>query len=246
MWTTYDFWPLVEEYFTIVETFKRGEHLFTGPTPWFMKNTYIGQRYNYGGTQWPVVLITLNECRAKLFYNMSTKMTGSSNLDLVTPKTYNEAMTLPEWKDWQNSTNSELKSMENKKVYIMVPRPKNKPVLPSMSVFKIKLTPTLEIDKFKTRLVALGNHQMIESYPGGTFAAVAQLTSLRMLVSFCIRNGLIMRQLDVETAFLHADLKEEIYMSLPDGMKTYTKNGTELVALLKKSLYGLKQAPREW
>jgi len=75
---------------------------------------------------------------------------------------------------------------------------------------------------------------------------VAQLTSLRMLISFCAQRRLIQRQLNVETASLHADLEEEIYMSLPKGMRTYDENGTELVARLKKSLYGLKQAPHEW
>jgi hypothetical protein len=50
----------------------------------------------------------------------------------------------------------------------------------------------------------------------------------------------------VETAFLHADVEEEIYVRLPEGMRTYDKSGQEKVAKLNKSLYGLKQAPREW
>ena len=48
--------------------------------------------------------------------------------------------------------------------------------------------------------------------------------------------------MDVKTAFLHGDLKEEIYMQQPEGFVT----NPSLVCRLKKSLYGLKQAPRAW
>ena len=52
--------------------------------------------------------------------------------------------------------------------------------------------------------------------------------------------------MDVKTAFLNADLSEEIYLSLPEGYRTYDNNNKELVWKLNKALYGLKQAPRAW
>ena len=50
--------------------------------------------------------------------------------------------------------------------------------------------------------------------------------------------------MDVKTAFLHGDVKEDIYMQQLEGFEEKSKEN--MVCKLKKSLYGLKQAPREW
>src|SRR5437667_120819 len=73
------------------------------------------------------------------------------------------------------------------------------------------------------------------------FAPVICYESLRLLLAISAHYGWIPQQLDIKSAFLHGDLKELIYMKLPEG---YRK--ADMVCKLNKCLYGLKQSPREW
>lgn len=76
-----------------------------------------------------------------------------------------------------------------------------------------------------------------------------------MLLAVAVQHDLEMVQFDVETAFLHADLEEQVYIEVPEGLKvtsekaikiTSEKESINSVCLLNKPLYGLKQAPRCW
>jgi hypothetical protein len=73
---------------------------------------------------------------------------------------------------------------------------------------------------------------------------VARLNSVQILLSVAVSRSWPLYQLDIKNAFLHGDLKEEIYMDQPPG---YVVAGSEhLVCRLQKALYGLKQSPRAW
>ena len=65
-----------------------------------------------------------------------------------------------------------------------------------------------------------------------------------MVIALAVQNGLKLHQMDVTTAFLIGELKEEVYMKQSEG---YVVKGKEdLVCKLRKSIYGLKQSPRCW
>src|SRR5579859_6527020 len=94
-------------------------------------------------------------------------------------------------------------------------------------------------------LVARGFSQIYGVNYRDTYAPVVKLESIRILIAIAAIYGLEIHQMDVVTAFLAGELKEEIYMEQPEGFEIGTKE-EDLVCQLRKSLYGLKQAPRVW
>jgi hypothetical protein len=110
-------------------------------------------------------------------------------------------------------------------------------------VYSIKLRYDGSLDKYKARLVALGNRQEHGIDYEETFAPVAKMTTVQLIIAIVASKGWSLRQMDVKNAFLHGDLQEEIYMTPPPGFFSTTSTD---VCKLKRSLYGLKQAPHAW
>ncbi|RVW38886.1 Retrovirus-related Pol polyprotein from transposon TNT 1-94 [Vitis vinifera] len=100
------------------------------------------------------------------------------------------------------------------------------------------------VDRYKARLVAKGFTQSYGIDYQETFAPVAKLNTVRVLLSLAANLDWSLHQLDVKNAFLNGDLEEEVYMDIPAGLET-TSNFNK-VCRLRKSLYGLKQSPRAW
>ena len=100
------------------------------------------------------------------------------------------------------------------------------------------------IDQYKARQVTKGFTQSYGIDYQETFAPVAKLNTIRVLLSLATNLDWPLCQLDVKNAFLNGDLTKEVYMKIPSGFETPgTKNQ---VCKLKRSLYGLKQSPRAW
>ncbi|BBH03626.1 hypothetical protein Prudu_014551 [Prunus dulcis] len=100
------------------------------------------------------------------------------------------------------------------------------------------------IDRCKARLVAKGYTQIYGVDYLETFAPVAKLNTVHVLLSLAANRDGPLLQFDLKNAFLHGDLKEEIYMDLPPSIPVTFKKA--VVCKLRKSLYGLKQSPRAW
>jgi hypothetical protein len=111
-------------------------------------------------------------------------------------------------------------------------------------VFKLKRDEVGAIIKHNARLVAQGFLQREGINFDDAFAPVAWMESVRLLLALAAQDGWHVHHMDVKSAFLNSDLKEEVYMHQPPGFAIPDKEGK--VLHLRKALYGLWQAPRAW
>ncbi|KAF5776249.1 putative RNA-directed DNA polymerase [Helianthus annuus] len=156
------------------------------------------------------------------------------------PKSFHEAM---QDENWKLAMKKEIQALEENKTWTLEPLPEGKRAIDSKWVYKLKYKPNGEIERHKARLVAKGYTQMEGVDFHDTFAPVAKLVTVRTLLAVAVKKEWLIHQLDVNNAFLHGDLDEEVYMKIPQG---FAKRGETRVCRLRKSLYGLKQASRNW
>lgn len=121
--------------------------------------------------------------------------------------------------------------------------PPGKHAIGSKWVYKIKFNSDGTVERYKARLVALGNRKIEGEDYGDTFAPVAKMGTVRLFLRVAAGNDWPVYQMDVHNAFLHGDLEEEVYMKPPPGF--FSSDETK-VCRLRKAIYCLKQAPRCW
>ncbi|KAL0534470.1 hypothetical protein IC582_028761 [Cucumis melo] len=140
---------------------------------------------------------------------------------------------------------AELEAMETNLTWSIVPLPKGNNSIGCCWVYKIKHKADGSIERYKARLVAKGYTQQEGLDYFETFSPVAKMVTVKTFIVVTKEWPLV--QLDVNNAFLHEQLFEEVYMELPLGYKPqYEIQGKKLVCKLQKSIYGLKQASRQW
>ncbi|XP_075515565.1 uncharacterized protein LOC142550212 [Primulina tabacum] len=126
----------------------------------------------------------------------------------------------------------------------LVPRPDNVNVIGTKWIFENKTDESGIVVRNKARLVAQGYTQIEGIDFDETFAHVARIESVRLLLAIACHMDIKLYQMDVKSAFLNGILNEEAYVSQPKGFED--PNHPNHVYKLKKALYGLKQAPRAW
>jgi hypothetical protein len=136
----------------------------------------------------------------------------------------------------------EYNSLLKNTTWNLVPLPSGRKLVRCIWVYRTKSVVDGQISRYKARLVTKGFQQVHGIDYNETFALVAKMDSIRLTLSIATTKGWEVHKMDVNNAFLHGDLSEEIYMDQPQGFM----QDSSLVRRLKKSLYGLKQAPRAW
>jgi hypothetical protein len=145
--------------------------------------------------------------------------------------------------DWDTTMNEEYRSLMENDTWDLVPLPKGRKLVRCKWVYRTKYASDGSVERHKARLVAKGFSQVEGIDYNETFAPVAKMNSIRLVLALAASHKWEVHQMDVKFVFLHGYLQEEIYMEQPPG---YVQNDSSLVCCLKKSLYGLKQAPRAW
>ncbi|GJT87611.1 zinc finger, CCHC-type containing protein [Tanacetum coccineum] len=148
------------------------------------------------------------------------------------PRTYNEAMQSRDSAFWKEAIKMRLVLLWKiiHGFYLMI--------------FKRKMKVDGTIDKFKARLVIQGFRQKERIDYFDTYAPIARITTIILLLALAAIHNLVIHQMYVKTTFLNGDLEEEVYMKQPEGF--VMPGNKHKVCKLVKSLYGLKLAPKQF
>ena len=161
--------------------------------------------------------------------------------EIPIPMNAQEAMKNQRWKE---AMDEEMRALLLNHTWDIVLLPEGKKPVGCRWVYTLKCKADGSLERYKARLVAQGYTQTHGIDYQDTFAPVAKMNAIRIILSLAVNLDWPLNQYDIKNVFLHGDLKEEIYMQLPPGYEGNQNEGK--VCKLRKALYGLKQSPRAW
>ncbi|GJV38967.1 retrovirus-related pol polyprotein from transposon TNT 1-94 [Tanacetum coccineum] len=138
----------------------------------------------------------------------------------------------------------ELNQFVANDVWELVPHPQSTTIIGTKWVYRNKLDENGVVSRNKARLVSQGYNQQEGINYDETYALVARLESIRILLAYACALDFKLFQMDVKSAFLNGFINEEVYVAQPPRFIDFEK--PDHVYKLKKALYGLKQAPKAW
>jgi hypothetical protein len=175
-------------------------------------------------------------------YAVEGGLSGSQN----DPTTYRQATTSPQADAWRKAMQEEIDSLGRTGTWTLVRRPPSSNVIDCKWVYKTKKNEKGEVIRYKARLVAKGYTQIYGLDYVETYSPVTRLTSIRIFLAVAAARDWEVENLDIDTAYLNAQIKEDIYLQQPTGFQVDSPDGEQLVYKLHKALYGLKQAGHNW
>ncbi|GJS58322.1 retrovirus-related pol polyprotein from transposon TNT 1-94 [Tanacetum coccineum] len=155
-------------------------------------------------------------------------------ISTIEPKNVNEAL---EDESWIVAMQEELNQFVANDVWELVPQPRNMTIIGTKWIFRNKLDENSIVSRNKARLVAQGYKQQEGIDYDETYAPVARLKSIRILLAYACALDFKLFQMDVKSAFLNGFINEEVYVAQPPGFIDFEK--PDHVYKLKKALYGL-------
>ncbi|GJZ13227.1 retrovirus-related pol polyprotein from transposon TNT 1-94 [Tanacetum coccineum] len=162
-------------------------------------------------------------------------------ISTIKPKNVNEELGD---ESWVIAMQEELNPFIANDVWDLVPLRKSHTVIGTKWVYRNKLDENGIVSRNKARLVAQGYNQQEGIDYDKTYALVARLESIRILLTIDCANDFKLYQMDVKSAFLNGFINEEVYIAQPSGFIDFEK--PNYVYKLKKALYGLKKSPKAW
>jgi hypothetical protein len=176
--------------------------------------------------------------------SLTSHVTPSAFAAAEPEPTLKQALNGPDAIEWQEAIDYEISQLEKLKAWEVVDAPPRANIIPCHYVLVTKRGPSGEKLKLRARLVANGQRQQYGLDYSETFAPTSNMSTIRAVLTMAAQRNWEIHQVDIKSAYLHAEIKEDIYMRAPPG---YLKPGDEgKVLKLLRSLYGLKQAGFEW
>jgi hypothetical protein len=182
-----------------------------------------------------------------IFPDVAAAISGIQS-DLATyvePQSWKEVQTYPDKQKWIDATWAEVNSILDMNVlmpleFVKIPEGKN--IINSRFMYKLKRKSDGTEDKAKARMILQGFLQEEGEDYHDTYAPVSQVLTVRLVLILAVQYFLLTHHVDVKCAFLNSEMKEEVYMRLPNGFDIEGKR----YAKVMKSIYGLKQAAHDW
>ncbi|GKA87507.1 retrovirus-related pol polyprotein from transposon TNT 1-94 [Tanacetum coccineum] len=139
---------------------------------------------------------------------------------------------------WFEAMQEEIHEFDLLQVWELVPKPDCVMIIALKWIYKVKLKDYGDVLKNKARLVAKGYRQDEGINFEESFAPVARIEAIKIFIENAASKNMIIYHMDVKTAFLNGELKEEVYVSQPEGF--VDPYHLTHIHRLKKALYGLK------